>query len=482
MAADTDIIREFLVSLGFQIDQSGLKKFVNGLDTTNRGAIAAGKSVIGVGLAAQAMVATFANSMEKLYYSSRRTGASVDNILALDSGFRRIGLSAGSAQEALEGMAAAVRMNPGMRSLMDGLLGKDSSKMDQGAAMLELVQKLSSMPHFQGAQFAQMFGIDEKTFLMLKDGMPELVAAEERHLALLKAAGVDGQTAAESAKEYANSLRDLGDKVSVLGKKLSVELLPYFRELNKGANHVLDSALQLKPEDFNAKNAKGFAAETWGNFKAWLKKSTDDRQKEYEASWRSHGATPQLPGPAVKPALPAPVAPRASAGTGALFANLESKYHLPPGLLDRVWAKESGRGKYMHSPAGAEGHFGFMPPTARQYGLADPNNLEQSADAAARKYADLLRKYKGSLPMAAAAYNWGDGNLDKKGMARAPFETRDYVASIAGAQAGKQITINQKTDIHVNGADSPQATGRAIGQVQDQVTGTMVRNMRGAVS
>lgn len=51
----------------------------------------------------------------------------------------------------------------------------------------------------------------------------------------------------------------------------------------------------------------------------------------------------------------------------------------------------------------------------------------------------------------------------------------------AAGGAGKQVVINQKTDIHVNGGDSPQATGRAVGMVQDETNGTMVRNMQGAI-
>lgn len=52
-----------------------------------------------------------------------------------------------------------------------------------------------------------------------------------------------------------------------------------------------------------------------------------------------------------------------------LFASLEQRHGLPAGLLDAVWATESSRGKHMLSPAGAQGHFQFMPATAKRYGL-----------------------------------------------------------------------------------------------------------------
>ena len=114
-----------------------------------------------------------------------------------------------------------------------------------------------------------------------------------------------------------------------------------------------------------------------------------------------------------------------------LFDQIEQKFGLPGGLLDAVWSQESARGKYMLSPAGAQGHFQFMPATAKQYGLSDPNNLEQSANAAGRMFSDLLKKYNGDIPKTLAGYNWGQGNVDKYGLDKAPKETVNYINKIA---------------------------------------------------
>lgn len=121
------------------------------------------------------------------------------------------------------------------------------------------------------------------------------------------------------------------------------------------------------------------------------------------------------------------------------LSGLEQKYQLPGGLLDKVWKQESSRGAALLSPKGAKGHFGFMDPTAKQYGLTDPNNFSQSADAAARMYRDLLKANGGDLDKALAAYNWGQGNLDKKGLAQAPAETRNYIQSIEGGMKADRI-------------------------------------------
>ena len=127
------------------------------------------------------------------------------------------------------------------------------------------------------------------------------------------------------------------------------------------------------------------------------------------------------------------------------LGSLEQKYHLPAGLLDKVWKQESGRGAALLSPKGAKGHFGFMDPTAAQYGLTDPNNFAASADAAARMYRDLLKTNGGDLDKALAAYNWGQGNLDKKGLDQAPAETRNYIRDIEGGMQADQAKAAQQT-------------------------------------
>ncbi|MEX3614388.1 MAG: lytic transglycosylase domain-containing protein, partial [Burkholderia gladioli] len=117
------------------------------------------------------------------------------------------------------------------------------------------------------------------------------------------------------------------------------------------------------------------------------------------------------------------------------LSGLEEKYRLPAGLLDSVWQTESGRGKNMLSSSGAKGHFQFMDATAKQYGLKDPNDFKESAEAAARYYRDLLKQNKGDLPKALAAYNWGQGNVNRYGLEKAPAETRGYIGKVMAGMA-----------------------------------------------
>ena len=73
------------------------------------------------------------------------------------------------------------------------------------------------------------------------------------------------------------------------------------------------------------------------------------------------------------------------ADTQKLFSSIEAKYRLPSGYLARVYQLESRGGKDVYNKSsGAEGPFQFLPRTSKGMGLADPYDLEASADAAAR--------------------------------------------------------------------------------------------------
>lgn len=109
---------------------------------------------------------------------------------------------------------------------------------------------------------------------------------------------------------------------------------------------------------------------------------------------------------------------------------LETRHGLPPGLLSAVRDVESGGDPSAVSPKGARGAFQFMPATARQYEV-DPFDPEQAAAAAARMFGELSDKYGGDVRTMLAGYNWGQGNVDRKGMDAMPSETRNYIRQVS---------------------------------------------------
>ncbi|HBR7891115.1 TPA: lytic transglycosylase domain-containing protein [Klebsiella pneumoniae] len=128
------------------------------------------------------------------------------------------------------------------------------------------------------------------------------------------------------------------------------------------------------------------------------------------------------------------------------FGALEGKYGLPAGLLSSVAATESGGDPFAESKAGAKGLFQFMPGTAKDMGLKgrDVFDPHKSADAAGRYLRYLLDATGGDLEKALASYNWGLGNVQKKGMDNLPSETRTYVPKVmAGMRPGAGMAVDR---------------------------------------
>ncbi|MGI5169952.1 transglycosylase SLT domain-containing protein [Spirillospora sp. CA-253888] len=114
-----------------------------------------------------------------------------------------------------------------------------------------------------------------------------------------------------------------------------------------------------------------------------------------------------------------------------LFTRAGAKYGVSPALLAAVAKTESGFDPRAHSPAGAVGMMQFMPGTARGLGI-DPTDPAQAVDGAARLLKRNLKNL-GTLPLALAAYNAGEGAVHRYGGIPPYAETQAYVRKVQAA-------------------------------------------------
>lgn len=105
-------------------------------------------------------------------------------------------------------------------------------------------------------------------------------------------------------------------------------------------------------------------------------------------------------------------------------------------LIHAVVNAESAYQPEAVSHAGARGLMQLMPATAAELGVRDSFDAEQNLLGGSRYLRQLLDKYEGDLDHALAAYNWGQGNVDRQGLDKMPQETRQYIARIKQSLQG----------------------------------------------
>lgn len=239
-----NVLREFLVSLGWKIDEVGMKKFTTSVEGVTKTVLKLGAEVSAAAIGVVAGVKIISSQMENLYYASQRTGATVGNIMALRYAAGQIGLTADQAQGALENFSRTLRLNPGTNSLLDslGVTGKDpAEKFDN------FIAKAKQMQPYVAAAYAGLFGIDPDTLLMLEQGQDKRLAAEQAYHQKLAAFGIDPDKAAQAGVDFNNSIRSVKDTFSdlwiVIESKLAPVLTPLVNEFERFAeNHASEVA------------------------------------------------------------------------------------------------------------------------------------------------------------------------------------------------------------------------------------------------
>lgn len=112
-------------------------------------------------------------------------------------------------------------------------------------------------------------------------------------------------------------------------------------------------------------------------------------------------------------------------------ASAAKEFAVDESLVRAVIHAESAFNPQAVSHKGAQGLMQLMPDTAGRFGVSDPFTVGQNIRGGVAYLAWLLKRFKGDQALAAAAYNAGEGAVERHGGVPPYSETQRYVDRVA---------------------------------------------------
>jgi hypothetical protein len=512
--AQQEILREYLLALGFKMDNPGERNMRRVLGAVHKSADLTGKSILGLGASTVAMVTIFANQMQKLYYASQRSRETAGNLQAIAFGAKQIGLGGDQMIAAVEGMQRAIRLNPGLQGLL-AQLGVDITKgpADQ---LKELVKVLGKMPSYVGSRFASMFGLDPDTLLQLQLNIKELEEAEQKRKDFAKALGIDTEAMAQAGKDYAKDLGEIVEKWGMVKDVISMKLLPYFKDMAGFTKDIADNLIRVIQGSKDLPDIGDKVLEAAGVKKVgggvklhgvdepdtrpgWQRITQNAFERQSFWDFITKGPRKIQVDPWAN--IPKSVRKRSgtvtepdstSASAQMVLADTLGLKNFNPGNL-RNWNGERKNQGFSVFGSFQEG-LSAMAGNLAKYANQGWNTIKQIAEHWAPRSENDTEAYIKSLVKqlgvgADISLDLKDPETLRKVMGaiitnengRNPFSPETLNAAIATRLGSPSVQLQQTTNIHMHGVTNPREAGHVAASQQERVNGDIVRDMRGAI-
>lgn len=208
------VLRSFLVALGFRIDATGLNGFNRAVGSADRGVHTLGRRAAWAATAVIGAVAVMARSLDKLYFTSLRSGDTAANIENFAYGMQFAGISADKARGMVEAFSLELRRNPGKLALLRALGVQSNEATGQ---LNELAVVLKRFPDYVAAGFADQFGVNMGDLIAMQKTAGERARQERDARQFAKDIDLDIDKATKTAHEFDNVLRQLQERARLVG-------------------------------------------------------------------------------------------------------------------------------------------------------------------------------------------------------------------------------------------------------------------------
>lgn len=228
MASET--LKEFLVGLGFKVDDDSYRKFTGAVSGATKSVLSLGAELVGATAAIEAMAIEVARRMQDLYYAAQRSGVAVEALQNVGFAAKQLGLDAAKGQDLYEGFARAVRYNPGVQSLAASLGGQFQTVNGQigltSQGLDNIIERLATMPRYEAMLYAPMLGFNPETLNRILQNPTLFEQQQRRNAELMEEFGYDATVAAQRGTEFSQSISTLGSEFGYLKDRVFSDLDP----------------------------------------------------------------------------------------------------------------------------------------------------------------------------------------------------------------------------------------------------------------
>jgi len=209
-----DTLREYLIQLGFRVDDTTWRKYVGAVSTAGKTTAELGSAAVEAATAIEVAVAGIARQYQSLYYLGQSTGKSIGVIQSYQYGMKQIGVSADDAAGAIESMAETARTLPGVGGMFGGATDPEAvvEQLQHAHVMYAVAKQMAALRGVPG-------GVFERLWLLTPEDRTRQKKSQDDFTRWLHEAGVDSKDFGNRVVEVNSALNDLEGHLEVAGQR-----------------------------------------------------------------------------------------------------------------------------------------------------------------------------------------------------------------------------------------------------------------------